>query len=203
MNSGATTERVYDALKRQILTRTFRPGDRLEPAALAENLASSVTPVRDALHLLTGQGLVTSRTGGGFHMPSLDEPSLIDLYAWSSELLLVVVRAWPAGLAGEGGGSGLSNHGSTAEEIAALFSDIAGRSTNAEHGMAVRSLNARLHAVRLAEPHVIEGIEEEVAAMREALKAVDGTTLRRLVGAYHRRRQRHAAEIVRALYRGS
>ncbi|MGK4455738.1 GntR family transcriptional regulator, partial [Klebsiella pneumoniae] len=58
MNSGPTAERVHEALKRRIMGREFRPGDRLDPAVLAAPLSSSVTPVRDALHLLTGEGLV-------------------------------------------------------------------------------------------------------------------------------------------------
>lgn len=95
MNSGATAERVHEALKRRIMGREFRPGDRLDPAVLAAPLSSSVTPVRDALHLLTGEGLVETRTSGGFHIPALDEPALKDLYDWSAELLALAIRGWP------------------------------------------------------------------------------------------------------------
>lgn len=200
MNSGATAERVYEALKRQILTRGFRPGDRLDPAALAENLASSVTPVRDALHLLAGEGLVTTRAGSGFHLPALDEPGLSDLYSWSCEVVLVAIRAWPAKPAVAARPAGAAGEDEAAS-AARLFSDIACRSVNAEHLKAVISLNARLHAVRVAEPHVLDGIAAELDSMTAALSAEDGRTLRGLVSAYHRRRRRHAAELVRAVYR--
>src|SRR3546814_5703166 len=88
MNSGHTAERVYDAIKQRIMAHEFRPGDRLDPAVLAELLASSVTPVRHALHMLAGEGLVEARTSGGFHLPSIDEPGLEDLRseAHTSEL---------------------------------------------------------------------------------------------------------------------
>src|SRR3546814_2721046 len=97
MNSGHTAERVYDAIKQRIMAHEFRPGDRLDPAVLAELLASSVTPVRDALHMLAGEGLVEARTSGGFHLPSIDEPGLEDLYAWAGEVAALAIRAWPRG----------------------------------------------------------------------------------------------------------
>lgn len=47
MNSGPTAERVHEALKRRIMGREFRSGDRLDPAVLAAPLSSTVTPARD------------------------------------------------------------------------------------------------------------------------------------------------------------
>src|SRR3546814_94230 len=70
---------------------------RSDPAVLAELLASRVTPVRDALHMLAGEGLVEARTSGGFHLPSIDEPGLEDLYAWAGEVAALAIRAWPRG----------------------------------------------------------------------------------------------------------
>ena len=67
MNSGPTSERVYGALRERILANVFAPGARLDPAVLASELASSVTPVRDALHLLAGEQLVEVRPGDLIH----------------------------------------------------------------------------------------------------------------------------------------
>src|SRR3546814_6150334 len=92
MNAGLTSERVYEGLRQRILDREFRPGDRLDPSALAEVLNSSVTPVRDALHNLTGAGLVETRTSEGFNLPQIDEPGLQDLYAWNAEIGRANVR---------------------------------------------------------------------------------------------------------------
>ena len=151
MNSGPTAERVYQALKTLIMTLRFRPGERLEPAALADLLSSSVTPVRDALHILTGEDLVRTRTGEGFHFPSLHEPGLDDLYAWSCETLILAIRARPAVpvppvLLSKADGQDV------ATRTTAIFAGIAARSGNAEHGAAVSSVNDRLHSVRLVEP---------------------------------------------------
>ena len=203
MNSGATAERVYDALRQRIMSHAFRPGDRLDPAALAETLSSSVTPVRDALHLLTGEGLVITRTGDGFHLPAIDEPGLVDLYDWTAEVLGLALGAWPKGGTQLRSPAPADEHGDVAARTAKLFCQIASRSANVEHQQAIASLNARLHAVRTVEPHVLDGSGDELDAIEAGLIAGVARELRRLVVAYHRRRRRHAAEIVRAVYRVS
>ncbi|MGL4302360.1 MAG: GntR family transcriptional regulator [Sphingomonas sp.] len=200
MNSGPTAERVHEALKRRIMGREFRPGDRLDPAVLAAPLSSSVTPIRDALHLLTGEGLVETRTSGGFHIPALDEPALKDLYDWSAELLTLSVHAWPRAdttilLPGE------PEARSIADRAGEIFLAVARRSANGEHQRAVDRLNARLHAARSVEPHVLDGVEEELAAIGFAAASGEREALRRLSTTYHRRRRRAAAAIVRAVYR--
>lgn len=200
MNSGPTAERVHETLKARIMGREFRPGDRLDPNALAATLSSSVTPVRDSLHLLTGEGLVETRTGGGFHLPALDEPGLQDLYDWSGDLLALSIRAWPRHPSPPIADQPAAER-PVAERVGFLFGAIARRSPNGEHVRAVDRLNARLHAVRTVEAYVIQAVEEELAGLAAALAAGEREPLRGLVGRYHRRRRRAAAEIVRAVYR--
>ena len=200
MNSGATAERVHEALKRRIMGREFRPGDRLDPAVLAAPLSSSVTPVRDALHLLTGEGLVETRTSGGFHIPALDEPALKDLYDWSAELLALAIRGWPRPETATAAPGGQDDR-SIADRTAAIFLSVARRSPNGEHRGAIDRLNARLHAIRTVEPQVLDEVDEELAAVASAVAEGARDTLRRLSASYHRRRRRAAADIVRAVYR--
>jgi DNA-binding GntR family transcriptional regulator len=50
--------RAYEGIRRRILSGGFRPGEHLREAHLAELTGASRTPVRDALRLLTGEGLV-------------------------------------------------------------------------------------------------------------------------------------------------
>lgn len=204
MNAGATAERVYDALKSRIMTHEFRPGDRLDPGILAASLAASVTPVRDALHRLTGEGIVETRSAGGFHIPALDEPALKDLYNWSSELLTLAIRTWPRGEAVPTAVSP-SGRGDTARHAGLVFLGIARRSANSEHARAVGRLNARLHPVRCIEPRVLADTEAELEGLVEAFQSAinDGRRDRliRVCTAYHNRRRRGAAQIVRARYR--
>ena len=200
MNAGPTAERVYDTLKRAIMERRFRPGDRLDPAMLAEDLNSSATPVREALDRLVGEDLVESRTGSEFFLPSLDEPALGDMYGWSEELLGLAVRAWSAAPAVVSSTTALAG-ASPAARTAELFSAVAARSANGEHRRAIKRLNARLSAVRTIEPLVIEDISRELDELEACLAAGDPRALRRASGRFHRRRVRAAAAIVRAVYR--
>lgn len=203
MNAGPTAERVHDALKQEIMNGHFRPGARLDPAVLAADLASSTTPVREALSRLVGAGLVESRTGGGFHMPSLDEPRLKDMYGWSRELLALALRGWPR--EAEPGAAApprpVAAQGQIAEHAAGLFAAIGQRSLNCEHGRAIRRLGDRLHAVRTIEPLVVSGTLEELEQLEAAVRAGNRNALRGGLGAYHRRRIRAAAAILRALHR--
>ena len=201
MNSGQTAERVYDAIKRRIMAHEVRPGERLDPALLADALASSVTPVRDALHMLAGEGLVEAHTSGGFHAPSIDEPALKDLYAWAGEVAMLALRAWPRDKQPLVGRADAALRRAPAAWAAALFDVIGRRSVNAEHSRATIMVNGRLHAVRTIEPQVIQDIRSELQALETAITRDDRGGLRRLIAAHYRRRQRVAADIVRALYR--
>lgn len=55
---GSLAERVYEALRTEILDTTLPPGEPVSEAALADRLGVSKTPVREALRLLVHDGLV-------------------------------------------------------------------------------------------------------------------------------------------------
>src|SRR5438132_2867759 len=86
-----TFERVYAAIKQQLRCGCYRPGHRLEPAVLSEQLNASVTPVRDALHRLTGERLVEAPRHEGFRVPMLTETMLRHLYAWHRDLVTLAM----------------------------------------------------------------------------------------------------------------
>src|SRR5690349_24957565 len=100
MTPPGTFERVYAAIKQRLRDGAYRPGTRLEPAALSDELNASVTPVRDALHRLTGERLVEAPRHEGFRAPMMTETLLRQLYAWHLDLLLLAVMrhrgAFPA-----------------------------------------------------------------------------------------------------------
>src|SRR3546814_5699714 len=84
-----------------------------------------------------------------------------------------------------------------------MLDPVVRRSANAEHGRATGSINGRLHAVRTVESQVIDDVRAELQALATAITRDDRVALRRLIVAYHKRRLRMAADIVRALYRRS
>jgi DNA-binding GntR family transcriptional regulator len=199
MNAGATAERVYDAVKRRVLAGAWRPGERIEVAALAEQLASSNTPVRDALHLLAGERLVETRAGDGFHAPLIDAPMLTDLYDWNTQLLLQATRRWiPAGATAELRMIPLRVDAAGATKAA--FARIAARTGNVEYQRVIDSASDRLHAVRIAESAVIADWRPEIADLEAEIEADNAASLRRLILAYHRRRARIVMETLRALH---
>ena len=79
MSPGATMERVYRVLKAQVMHGEFAPGERLDPSVLARDLGASPTPVRDALHRLSGERLVDSWHQEGLRQPIVGEGDLRDL----------------------------------------------------------------------------------------------------------------------------
>lgn len=199
MNSGPTAERVYDALKQRLLDRVFGPGERLDPSRLADELFSSVTPIRDSLHRLAGEGLVETRISDGFHVSSMDAPALQDLYEWNKQILMLALanrdRSISAGTIAMVAGSVPSN---TAADV---FESIGRASPNFEHLCAIRSLNSRLSAVRRAEIQVLDDVEIEVVAIARFFAVNDKVALQRQIAAYHRRRRSAAPLIVRQYYR--
>ena len=88
---GATQERAYRRMTRTnksvegvlIEIRTgiqrgrYAPGQRLITSELAEHLGTSLAPVREALHILAGEGLVNIRPNKGASVVAFDAQAFI------------------------------------------------------------------------------------------------------------------------------
>lgn len=92
---------VYDRLRAAIVEGRHPPGARLVEQRLAEELAVSRTPVREAVRRLEAEGLVVVERNRGAHVRPLDEDEIADLYeararleAYGAEL--AAARAEPA-----------------------------------------------------------------------------------------------------------
>lgn len=181
------------------MERGYRPGSRLDPTDLAAILASSTTPIREALNHLAGEGLVEARSGGGFLVPLIDEPGLKDLYAWSGDIIQLALRSARRPLLQSIALD--ADFSSTAEQASRLLHLIASASSNREHGEAMERTNARLHVSRIGEENMLEGVEDELEALTSCARAGDIKLLRRTSSVYHLRRQRAAAKLLRAVYR--
>lgn len=199
MNAGVTSERVYDALKVRLLGGDVSPGERLEPKKLAALLASSVSPVRDALHRLAGEHIVEMRTAEGFQLPLVTEPGLRDLIHWNGELLRLALRRWPAGTPGEIEPSPTEDY---AARLRTLFGLIAARSGLAELGRQVEAASDRLTAARIAESRVASDAQDDIADIAAAIETGDARSIAHRIAAYHRQRMALVPAIVAAIYRG-
>lgn len=70
-------ERAYEQLKTAILAGQFSPGERLTEEHLARGMGISRTPIREALHKLESEGLITPLATRGF-VASQDSREEID-----------------------------------------------------------------------------------------------------------------------------
>ncbi len=70
---------VFHALRRAILTGEFVPGERLMEIHLAQQLGVSRTPVREAIHKLELEGLVTMMPRRGATVAQISERGLKDV----------------------------------------------------------------------------------------------------------------------------
>lgn len=200
VNAGATTERVLSDLRQRLVGEAFHPGDRLDPSALARQLGASATPVREALHVLTGERLVEARSGGGFNLPFLDEAGLQDRYQWSGQLLSLAIHLWPRRRKGVRFALEIPGATLIAEKTGQLFMAIGRHSHNSEHGRQIGLLNGRMHRIRLGESSVFTDLEAEMDEMVRTIEWDDRPLILHMLQAYHRKRRKAASEILRAVY---
>jgi DNA-binding GntR family transcriptional regulator len=200
MSAPGTFERVYAALGERLRQGVYRPGERLEPAALSDELNASVTPVRDALHRPTGERLVEAPRHEGFRVPMMTESTLRHLYAWHRDLLLLALltrrREMPEA------GVERSDAANERERQNALFFSLARLTGNPEHLAALQELTGRIAAVQKLEPALLDCLEQETAAIAAAMAGKDRRQLRRTLLAYHRRRWRIVPELIERLQSG-
>lgn len=76
----SSSERVYQELKRRILSGELSPRTRLVELRLAEDLDVSRTPVREALKRLMAERLVSVDSVGGIVVTHVDDQELEEIY---------------------------------------------------------------------------------------------------------------------------
>ena len=198
MSPPGTFERVYAAIRNQLRMGAFRPGERLEPAALSDQLNSSVTPIRDALHRLTGERLVETPRHEGFRVPLLTETMLRHLYAWHLDLLLLATAKRRLREMGAQGAEDVDNdsEASQLDRQNAIFLDLAASTGNPEHLAVLRALIERMEPYQRLEAELLDAIDPETENIAAAIRSGDRKSLRKSLITYHRRRARIIPEIL-------
>ncbi len=79
MAESVKSESLYAALRSRILNGGLRPGQSLRLRALAQELGSSATPVREALNRLHAENFVTTEANKGFRVATVTLEELEDL----------------------------------------------------------------------------------------------------------------------------
>jgi len=199
MSPGATMERVYIDLKVRLMTGAYPPGTRLDPRQIARSLDASATPVRDALHRLSGERIVDSWHQEGFRQPLLAEADLAELYAWGGMLLALALKGRSPSPDLRAGLSELQAIEPYPEALDSLFGVIAVGASNRELRYAIINFIERSRALRPAEMRIDPGSRATLAAMEEDYRFGRWTGLRSKITSFHRRRMRQAGRIAAAI----
>ena len=78
-SGGTSKSLIYNDLRRSIGTGPRIPGERLDPDELAQSYGTSITPVRDALQMLSQEGLVTIKPRSGYFVTHITLKQLRDM----------------------------------------------------------------------------------------------------------------------------
>lgn len=95
-NADATKHVIYQKIRTDIITGKKTPGERLSIDRLKNEFGTSVTPVRDALQMLSQEDLVTIKPRSGYYITLVSLKELNDML----ELRLILEMA-AVGLAAE------------------------------------------------------------------------------------------------------
>lgn len=186
---------MFDILRTNILGRGFRPGDRLDVRALAEQLGVSATPVKDAITRLAAEGLVEIRPRSGTFVAELAPDAVAETFeirraleCLAAERLVgqltpdllarfeAIIDAMERPVSNE---HDRAEHEQKNLELHALLVEASGNRRLAE---LYRSLNAhltiaRIHSRRRPQDERLEQERREHRAILEALTARDPTAL--------------------------
>ena len=189
--------RLYGQIRRALQCGRFAPGQRLEPATLADEFDTSLTPVRAALHHLSGERLVSDKGRDGFYVPLPTEAALRALYEWMEDRLLASVDggALPNGKTHRIPDS----HASIAKATWQLFDTIARRTPQLELHLAAQNANDRLAPIRIAKQALVSDAHAEFTELVSAWERADIARLKSALRAYHARRRHLVPAIVELL----
>ncbi|OBX19788.1 hypothetical protein A9995_04300 [Erythrobacter sp. QSSC1-22B] len=171
MSPAHVLEPTYRRLKQALLDGAWPAGSKLEAMRLAEDFGVSMTPVRDCLNQLVGEGLVDLTPGEGFRVPRMTEQELRDILNVNAALLemainldcrsLIPTSAFPTG-------------NEYSDRVAMAFSSLAAGTGNGFLVKLVQRISERVHRVRSHEPEVLGEAEQVLAQIETSLRGSRG-----------------------------
>jgi GntR family transcriptional regulator, rspAB operon transcriptional repressor len=169
-------EKVYDVIRNDILNGRIPPGERLVENRLAEEIHTSRTPVREALHMLEREGLLESIPRVGYRVKQIH---------WDEVEEICEIRAVNETLAARWAMARITD-----QELHALEENLAlsEQKVNAGNPQAFVELDAEFHEIlarasgsgrllelcQLLRRHMLRYRVESLLLPETALKAVDG-----------------------------
>lgn len=192
MSPAHVLEPTYQNLKRGLMAGHWRPGERLEALRLAEEFGVSMTPVRDCLNRLVGEGLVDMKPGEGYHVPRLSEKILRDMIDINQQLLEFALSQASGTATLPKADYLVADY---AGRVSALFNAIAARSANLVLAEMLSGLSNRMHSIRGWEPQLFPLWAEELGELERNLSG-GPKSLASSLRKYHTGRRTRVAELV-------
>lgn len=93
--------RIFRALRREVIMGHRKPGERLDIEKLARHFDTSVTPIRDALQMLSQEGLVTIKPRSGYFVARITLKQLRDMLDLRKILELAAIERAALRVTGE------------------------------------------------------------------------------------------------------
>ena len=189
------------ALRGRLRDGHFAPGSSLIASDLAQALAVSITPVREALAHLAGERLIEERRGQGYFALQLEAGALEDLYRLHAVYVLAAVSARPRAAANTPRRA-LEDLDPLAlrEESEALFGAVVQATENLALIQAHRRATDQLAPARLHEGEVLDDLAGELKALANVLTRADTPAARAALVRYHDRRTAAAIRIASRLH---
>ncbi len=132
---------IAEQLKELIYAGEFKPGDRLNEAALALRMGTSRGPIREAIRILAGTGLVTAVVNRGVFVRQVSIGEMLEIYE---------LRALVFGFAAERAAEHITD--ADRARLEALLDGMDAATQAGDHGR-YYELNLQFHAAILALSH--------------------------------------------------
>lgn len=92
-NSSTVSERIYTAIRDDILNKTLLSGEKLTIKKLHEMYGVSSSPIREALFRLQQDGLIEYRSNAGMRVIEFTRQDLAEIYMLLTEFDVIALRA--------------------------------------------------------------------------------------------------------------
>ncbi len=91
-NRGAVHELVYQEIRQSIMVGTFTPGEKVSLRSLAQQVGTSLTPVRGAVNRLIAEGAFEVLPNRWVMIPSMTEQKFDEIIHWRIQLEMEATR---------------------------------------------------------------------------------------------------------------
>lgn len=210
--SDGNAETAYRMLEQRIAAFRYRPGARLSPDNLSDDIRIGLTPTRTALQWLYHDGLIDHQPRHGFFVktPSVEETR--SLYLGNKIQLEGSIAVHRACLQDAHTASDyvepplepqlvFQRDGkccALADTAQTIFSDIAALSKSDVVMRAVKTLNSRLYFIRLVELEVIGCTGAELYKLNYFLEHQHYKSLQKAIATYHKKRLKRVPDLINA-----